>query len=75
MIFQGVLFNLGGAAGGAVGGFLIAYGGYGALGIGFPCFAVASALCVWRPRAWIAVREKSGERAITSQPVAHRAQP
>jgi predicted MFS family arabinose efflux permease len=74
MIFQGVLFNLGGAAGGAVGGVLIAYGGYAALGIGFPCFAIASALCVWRPRAWIAVRAESGEHGIASQPVARRAQ-
>jgi hypothetical protein len=74
MIFQGVLFNLGGAAGGAVGGVLIAYGGYAALGIGFPVFAVASALCVWRPRAWITMRAASGERAIASRPVARRAQ-
>ena len=50
MIFQGVLFNLGGAAGGAIGGLLIAFGGYGALGIGLPCFAIGSALCVWTPR-------------------------
>lgn len=75
MIFQGVLFNLGGAAGGAVGGMLLASGGYGALGIAFPCFAVASALCVWRPRVWIVVREKMGERAIATRPVARRAQP
>jgi predicted MFS family arabinose efflux permease len=48
MVLNGSLLNLGTAAGAAVGGILIAVGGYTALGIGFPMFAFAGAvLAIW----------------------------
>lgn len=50
MTLNGSLFNLGAAGGGAVGGLLLALGGYGALAIGLPVCGLASALLV-RPRA------------------------
>jgi predicted MFS family arabinose efflux permease len=49
MTLHGSLFNLGAAAGGAIGGLLLALAGYGALAIGLPIFGLASALLVWRP--------------------------
>jgi predicted MFS family arabinose efflux permease len=48
MVLNGSILNLGTAAGAAVGGALIALGGYTALGIGFPLFAFAgAALASW----------------------------
>lgn len=48
MVLNGSVLNLGTAAGAAVGGALIALGGYTALGIGFPLFAFAgAALASW----------------------------
>lgn len=48
MVLNGSLLNLGTAAGAAVGGILIAVGGYTALGIGFPMFVFAAAvLAIW----------------------------
>jgi DHA1 family inner membrane transport protein len=43
------VFNLGAAAGGAIGGALLAYAGYNALAIGLPIFGLAAALLCWRP--------------------------
>jgi predicted MFS family arabinose efflux permease len=49
MTLHGSLFNLGAAAGGAIGGLLVALAGYGALAIGLPIFGLASALLAWWP--------------------------
>lgn len=49
MVLNGSLFNLGAAGGGALGGLLLATGGYAALGLGLPVFAVTAALLVQRP--------------------------
>jgi predicted MFS family arabinose efflux permease len=49
MTLHGSLFNLGAAAGGAIGGLLLALAGYGALAIGLPIFGLASALLAWWP--------------------------
>ena len=49
MVLNGSIFNAGAAGGGAIGGLLLALGGYGALALGLPIFAVAAALLVWRP--------------------------
>jgi predicted MFS family arabinose efflux permease len=43
------LFNLGAAAGGSIGGLLLASAGYGALAIGLPIFGLGSALLAWWP--------------------------
>jgi predicted MFS family arabinose efflux permease len=51
MVLNGSLANLGTAGGGALGGLLLAAGGYAALGLGLPVFAVAAALLVLRPEA------------------------
>ena len=48
MALNGSLYNLGSAAGGALGGLLLAAGGYGALGLGLPLFAGAAALLAGR---------------------------
>lgn len=44
MVLNGSVFNLGTAAGAALGGLLIAVSGYGALGVGLPAFALAAGL-------------------------------
>ena len=49
MTLHGSLFNLGAAAGGAIGGLLLAVAGYGALAVGLPIFGLASALLAWWP--------------------------
>ena len=49
MTLHGSLFNLGAAAGGAIGGLLLALAGYGALAIGLPIFGLGSALLAWWP--------------------------
>jgi len=41
--------NLGAAAGGAIGGLLLALAGYDALAVGLPIFGVGSALLAWWP--------------------------
>jgi MFS transporter, DHA1 family, inner membrane transport protein len=51
MALNGSLFNLGTAGGGALGGLLLAAGGYPALGLGLPVFGVAAALLVLRSGA------------------------
>jgi len=49
MTLHGSLFNLGAAAGGAIGGLLLASAGYGALAVGLPIFGLGSALLAWWP--------------------------
>jgi predicted MFS family arabinose efflux permease len=49
MTLHGSLFNLGAAAGGAIGGLLLAFAGYGALAIGLPIFGLGAALLAWLP--------------------------
>jgi predicted MFS family arabinose efflux permease len=49
MTLHGSLFNLGAAAGGSIGGLLLAFAGYGALVIGLPIFGLGSALLAWWP--------------------------
>jgi predicted MFS family arabinose efflux permease len=49
MTLHGSLFNLGAAAGGALGGLLLAIAGYGALAIGLPIFGLGAALLAWWP--------------------------
>ena len=49
MVLNGSIFNLGAAGGGAIGGLLLALGGYGVLALGLPVFAIAAALLVWWP--------------------------
>jgi predicted MFS family arabinose efflux permease len=49
MTLHGSLFNLGAAAGGAIGGLLLALAGYDALAVGLPIFGVGSALLAWWP--------------------------
>ncbi len=46
MALNAAIFNLGAAGGAAVGGVLLAFGDYEALGLGLPVFAVAAALLV-----------------------------
>ena len=43
------VFNVGAAAGGAIGGVLLASAGYDALAIGLPLFGLAAGLLCWRP--------------------------
>ena len=49
MVFNGSALNLGSAVGAALGGGLIALGGYGALGLGLPVFALAAAVLAGWP--------------------------
>lgn len=49
MVFNGSVLNLGSAAGAALGGALIAIGGYDALGAGLPVFALIAAVLAWWP--------------------------
>jgi predicted MFS family arabinose efflux permease len=49
MVLNGTVFNLGAAGGGAVGGGLLALGGYGALAVGLPAFALLAAALAWAP--------------------------
>ena len=49
MTLHGSLFNLGAAVGGAIGGLLLAFAGYGALAIGLPIFGLGAALLAWFP--------------------------
>jgi DHA1 family inner membrane transport protein len=49
LTLHGSLFNLGAAAGGAIGGLLLALSGYGALAAGLPFFGLAAALLAWWP--------------------------
>jgi DHA1 family inner membrane transport protein len=49
MVLNGSVLNLGTAGGAVLGGGLIAFGGYPALGIGLPLFALAAALLAWWP--------------------------
>lgn len=48
MSLNTAVFNLGSAAGGGVGGVLLALGDYQALGMGLPVFALFASLIVWR---------------------------
>jgi hypothetical protein len=43
------MLNLGSAVGAGLGGGLLALGGYDALGLGLPLFAVAAAFLAWWP--------------------------
>ena len=60
MTLHGSLFNLGAAAGGAIGGLLLAVAGYGALAIGLPIFGLGAALLAWWPghRPGLSSRER-----------------
>lgn len=49
MVFNGSVFNAGSAVGTALGGALIALGGYTALALGLPIFSVIGAILVWSP--------------------------
>jgi predicted MFS family arabinose efflux permease len=49
MVLNGSLLNLGAVAGTALGGVLIAVGGYAALGVGLPVFALIAAALAWWP--------------------------
>ncbi len=49
LTLHGSLFNLGAAAGGVIGGLLLATSGYGALAAGLPMFGLAAALLAWWP--------------------------
>ncbi len=49
MVLNGSILNLGTAVSTALGGALIAFGGYTALGIGLPLFAFAAAALAWWP--------------------------
>jgi DHA1 family inner membrane transport protein len=49
MVLNGSVLNFGTAGGAILGGALIAFGGYAALGIGLPLFALAAALLAWWP--------------------------
>jgi predicted MFS family arabinose efflux permease len=49
MVLNGSIINIGAAVGAALGGVLIATGGYTALGIGLPIFAFLGALLTWWP--------------------------
>jgi predicted MFS family arabinose efflux permease len=46
MVLNGSLFNLGAAAGAGLGGMLLGVGGYTAVAVGLPLFALGSALCL-----------------------------
>ena len=50
MVINESVFALGAAAGAASGGVLIQIGGFRALGIGIPVFALLATFAVWRPR-------------------------
>lgn len=47
MVLNGSVLNLGTALGAAAGGLLVARGGYTALGVGLPLFALIAALLIW----------------------------
>ena len=49
MVLNGSVLNLGTAGGAILGGALIAFGGYPALGIGLPLFALVAAALAWWP--------------------------
>jgi predicted MFS family arabinose efflux permease len=49
MVLNGSVLNLGAAGGTALGGALIALGGYDALGLGLPIFALVAAALAWWP--------------------------
>jgi DHA1 family inner membrane transport protein len=49
MVLNGSVLNLGAAGGTALGGGLIAVGGYDALGLGLPLFSLIAALLAWWP--------------------------
>jgi predicted MFS family arabinose efflux permease len=51
MVLNGSLINAGTAGGAALGGVLIALGGYGALGLGLALFAFTAAVLTWWPTA------------------------
>jgi predicted MFS family arabinose efflux permease len=61
MTLHGSLFNLGAAAGGAIGGLLLALAGYGALAIGLPVFGLGSALLAWWPARRVFPALKRGD--------------
>jgi DHA1 family inner membrane transport protein len=61
MTLHGSLFNLGAAAGGAIGGLLLALAGYGALAIGLPIFGLGSALLAWWPARRVFPALKRGD--------------
>ena len=49
MVLTTSVFSLGSAAGGALGGLLLAVGGYGALALGLPLCAFGSVFLLWQP--------------------------
>jgi predicted MFS family arabinose efflux permease len=49
MVLNGSVLNLGTAGGAILGGALIAIGGYAALGIGLPIFALVAGFLAWWP--------------------------
>jgi predicted MFS family arabinose efflux permease len=70
MTLSGAIFNLGGAAGGALGGLLLYLAGYTALAICLPVFALGSAALVWRPEpASARVRTTAADHAPGPDPL------
>ena len=72
MVLNGSVLNLGTAGGAVLGGALIAFGGYAALGIGLPLFALAAAALAWRPDRLSSSLARSGpqpgETSMTADP-------
>ena len=57
MALNATLMNAGGAVGAAVGGALLAVGGFPALGVGLSFFALVAAVLAWWPRRVMATSE------------------
>ena len=66
MVLNGSVLNLGTAGGAILGGALIAFGGYAALGIGLPLFALVAAVLAW----WPGSRQGGTPPSSTSFPLA-----
>jgi predicted MFS family arabinose efflux permease len=62
MALNASLLNFGAALGAAAGGVLLAFGGFGAMAVGFPLFAVAGAVLALWPRR-LATIEVAGPEA------------
>jgi len=64
MMLHGSLFNLGAAAGGAIGGLLLALAGYDALAIGLPLFGLGAALLAWWSGRGVTRGREYGDRRL-----------
>lgn len=52
MVFNWAIFNLGSGLGSLIGGIVLATGGYSAIGVVLPAFAVIAAVLIWQPGWW-----------------------